>query len=162
MAITRRGFLALGGGLIASATMTQAGAFAEYMDWMKRKPVFSFPPYRPSDGPELFIVTRSVNGVPIAFNGPFYSSPQEFAAATGLYYSTAPLIPKRRIRPLPGFVREGDVLDYCDLRTMPPPSESARQGSDEVRRSILSAYDAECSGDEARIVASMSGYKAWS
>lgn len=42
--IDRRKFLRLGGGaLIASATMAEAGVVAEMLDWLKRKPAFSFP-----------------------------------------------------------------------------------------------------------------------
>lgn len=40
----RRNFLKLfGGGLVATATIQEAGMLAEFMDWMKRKPVWSFP-----------------------------------------------------------------------------------------------------------------------
>lgn len=35
-----------GGGLVATATMAEAGFFAEFMAWLKRKPVWSFPPVR--------------------------------------------------------------------------------------------------------------------
>lgn len=45
--MNRRGFLkVLGGGLVASATMAEAGMLAEFMDWLKRKPAWSFPPKR--------------------------------------------------------------------------------------------------------------------
>lgn len=165
MAISRRKFLALGGGLIASATMAEAGALAEYMDWMKRKPAFSFAPYRPYDGPEVFVVTRVVRGIPVAFNGPFL--PVDMTVPEGLSripwekdwgYAASAIHTKhvgKRKRPLPGFVREGDIIDYYDMRTMPPPTESAQRNDEVVRRGILSAYEAEQSGDRGRIAASM-------
>lgn len=46
--MNRRRFLQLtGGGLIASATMAEAGFFAEFMDWLRRKPAWSIPAKRP-------------------------------------------------------------------------------------------------------------------
>jgi hypothetical protein len=40
----RRSFLrGFGGGLVATATMAEAGMLAEFFDWLKRKPVWSFP-----------------------------------------------------------------------------------------------------------------------
>jgi hypothetical protein len=40
----RRHFLRLfGGGLTATATMAEAGMLAEFLSWLKRKPVWSFP-----------------------------------------------------------------------------------------------------------------------
>jgi hypothetical protein len=45
--VNRRKFLQLagltGGGLVASATMAEAGAFAEITSWLKRRPVWSIP-----------------------------------------------------------------------------------------------------------------------
>ena len=32
-----------GGGLVATATMAEAGFFADFMAWVKRRPVWSFP-----------------------------------------------------------------------------------------------------------------------
>lgn len=47
MQITRRGFLGRGSGaLIASATMAEAGMLAEFLDWVKRKPVSFTAPVR--------------------------------------------------------------------------------------------------------------------
>jgi hypothetical protein len=41
---SRRAFLRSGSmGLIASATMAEAGAFAEFLNWISRKPAFSIP-----------------------------------------------------------------------------------------------------------------------
>jgi hypothetical protein len=40
----RRRFLQMcGGGVVATATMAEVGFFAEFMAWLKRKPVWSFP-----------------------------------------------------------------------------------------------------------------------
>ena len=36
-----------GGGLVATATMAEVGFFAEFMAWVKRMPVWSFPPKLP-------------------------------------------------------------------------------------------------------------------
>jgi hypothetical protein len=61
--LSRRDFLKLGAtGLVVTATMAQAGELAEYYDWLKRKPVYSFPArgYDPTE----FIVLESVNGYP--------------------------------------------------------------------------------------------------
>lgn len=42
--MNRRSFLGLaGGGLVASATMAEVGIWAEFMSWLQRKPVWSFP-----------------------------------------------------------------------------------------------------------------------
>lgn len=44
----RRGFLKFfSGGLVATATMAEAGAFAEFLDWIKRAPAFSFASPKP-------------------------------------------------------------------------------------------------------------------
>ncbi len=48
--MNRRGFLKFfGGGLVATATMAEAGAFAEFMDWIRRAPAWSFPSPRYGD-----------------------------------------------------------------------------------------------------------------
>jgi hypothetical protein len=40
----RRQFLRLGGaGIVASATMAEAGILSEFMSWLTRKPAWSFP-----------------------------------------------------------------------------------------------------------------------
>ena len=40
----RRSFLrSFGGGVVATATMAEAGMLAELFDWLRRKPVFSIP-----------------------------------------------------------------------------------------------------------------------
>lgn len=42
--MNRRSFLRVfGGGLAATATMAEAGMLAEFLDWLKRKPAWSFP-----------------------------------------------------------------------------------------------------------------------
>ena len=42
--LARRQFLRLAGsGLIASATMAEVGLWAEFVDWLRRRPVWSFP-----------------------------------------------------------------------------------------------------------------------
>lgn len=42
--MNRRDFLRLGGtGLVTTATMAHAGMLAEFLDWLKRKPSWSFP-----------------------------------------------------------------------------------------------------------------------
>jgi hypothetical protein len=38
-----RGFGLASGGLVATATMAEAGMLAEFMSWLKRAPVWSFP-----------------------------------------------------------------------------------------------------------------------
>lgn len=49
----RRSFLKMfGGGVVASATMVEAGMFAEFMSWLQRKPVWSIPA-RPQFGYHL-------------------------------------------------------------------------------------------------------------
>jgi hypothetical protein len=60
--LTRRGFLFGASALVATATMAQADELAEYLDWLKRKPAFSFP--TPGYDPTEFIVLESVNGYP--------------------------------------------------------------------------------------------------
>jgi len=171
--ITRRSFLLLGGaGLITTATMAEAGALAEVMDWMKRKPVFSIPPYRPNDdGPEMFRVMKVRDGVPTHFEligmpdnfypeaeGGFFGVDGRIAWLTGANAHTSSEITRKpehrwHKRPIPGWCRVGDLLDYHDLRTMPPPpTAEAMNGA--VRSAILSAYNAEASGDPERIAAS--------
>jgi hypothetical protein len=46
--MNRRAFL---GGLVATATMAEAGALAEFMDWLRRKPVTTV-------GEDLFVPIR--------------------------------------------------------------------------------------------------------
>jgi hypothetical protein len=41
--MNRRAFL---GGLVATATMAEAGALAEFMDWLRRKPKTTIGPFR--------------------------------------------------------------------------------------------------------------------
>src|SRR6266404_555959 len=42
--MNRRSFIGLlGGGLVASAIMAEAGALSEFLSWLKRAPVWSFP-----------------------------------------------------------------------------------------------------------------------
>jgi len=171
--ITRRSFLALGGAsLVATATMAQADALAEALDWMRRKPVFSIPPYRPNDdGPEMFRVMEVRDGVPTHFEligmpdpdaeRSFFGVAARVDWLTGANAGTGSKITRmRHKRPIPGWcrVRVGDLLDYHDLRTMPPPPTAAAMNL-AVRNSILSAYDAEASGDPERIAAS--GRLSW-
>jgi len=53
MEMDRRGFLRMfggtvGGGLVASATMAEAGMLSEFLSWLKRKPAWSFPRKQPT------------------------------------------------------------------------------------------------------------------
>ena len=72
MEINRRGFLGLfGGGVVASATMAQAGVFSELLDFLRRKPVsvsapatgWPVPPRFPDagKGPRLFLSRDGVH-----------------------------------------------------------------------------------------------------
>lgn len=46
MQTDRRSFLRLfGGGLVATATMAEAGMLSEFFSWLQRKPVWSIPSY---------------------------------------------------------------------------------------------------------------------
>lgn len=92
--MNRRSFLRLtGGGLIATATMAEAGLFAEFMDWLRRKPVWSIPA------------------------NPFYS--KEFSTLATIYYNRAALDALKRnlvfatfsaLRPLPIMSSDGKVI----------------------------------------------------
>jgi hypothetical protein len=66
----RRKFLRVfGDGLVASATMAQAGMVAEFMDWLKRKPVWSFP----SKSRGLYFVDPS-SRIMVSYRPPFVAA----------------------------------------------------------------------------------------
>lgn len=90
----RRGFLkSFGmatGGLVATATMPEAGMLAEFMSWVRRAPAFSFPAPRPSIEPlfdEISAATLKSMRSNIVFNPLFTPTPfmNKLRAAGYLY-----------------------------------------------------------------------------
>jgi hypothetical protein len=136
MAISRRGFLALGGGLIASATMAQAGALAEYLDWLRRKPAWSLPSEAihsgwmtfPFAGMYAFEVAEWVNHFPVSMKL------IEYPLAPG--ESIAAYDPGAGVRYEHG---DGSVMTVSDLARVPLPSEQAQRNNADVASAILRA-----------------------
>jgi hypothetical protein len=146
--ITRRQFMFGGALLTTAATMADAEALAEFLDWTKRKPAFFIPKkpaliYEPTM--EMYRVMETRDGYPTVLQLlPEIYNPERLG-----WYGDKPVIEYSPIGGYPlrgqghGFLRPGDLVTSADLSKVPLRSEVQRRDNADIQAAIRRALEGE-------------------